>query len=110
MSLWNQTTFSRVLDAETPMFKLAGTPDALLERHFAPTPLDQITITERTFPLRVRADLQRAMDSLLLDEAELVHFCGVRKRFSHEGMSFTELLFPDKDDSAKLVPPQYEEV
>lgn len=92
------------------MFQKTQTATDLLQRHFQPAPLNQITITERTFPIRVRADLQRAMDSLLLAESQLVHFCGVRKRYNHEGMSFAELLVPDREDPVTFVPPQYEEV
>ena len=47
-------------DSDT-MPNIKQTTRALLETHFAPTALDDITITERTFPTRVRADLQRAM-------------------------------------------------
>jgi cell division protease FtsH len=83
---------------------------ALLEKHFAPTPVDDITITERTFPVRVRADLQQAMDRLMSSEVQLLHFCGVRKRYAHEGIDFPELMIRDRDDAVLSVPPQYEQV
>ncbi len=82
----------------------------LLEKHFSPTPLDDITITERQFPARVRADLQRAIDSQVSRQAKLLHFCGVRKQFQHQGMNFSELIIRDHREPAISVPPQYEEI
>ncbi len=82
----------------------------ILEQHFSSTPLDDITILERRFPVRVRADLQRAVDRLVAEQAQLVHFCGVRKQFNHEGVNFSELLIQDRRDPAISVPPQYEEI
>src|SRR5947209_10010472 len=51
----------------------------LLARHFRPAPLDDLTISERRFPFRVRADLQRAIDQLFSAATVISHFCGVRK-------------------------------
>jgi hypothetical protein len=81
----------------------------LLLRHFAPLPLEGLTITERSFPSRVRADLQRAIDSMVGTTA-VRHFSGVRKRYAHEGTNFTELVVLDENDPAVAVPPQYEEI
>lgn len=82
----------------------------LLEKHFLPAAFDDITITERRFPSRVRADLQRAIESLVQEQSQLVHFCGVRKQYHHEGINFSELIIQDRRDPAISVPPQYEEV
>src|ERR1043165_3819810 len=38
---------------------------ALLTKHFGRSALHSLTISERKFPIRVRADLQRAVESLL---------------------------------------------
>lgn len=51
----------------------------LIQSHFHPTPLSEITISERRFPFRVRADLQRAIDRLFGAGTDIAHFCGVRK-------------------------------
>lgn len=96
-------------DEETPMPEVKQTTHLLLQRHFSPTPFDQLVITERTFPLRVRADLQRAMDGLMA-EFELLNFCGVRKRYSHEEINFSEMLIRTRDESVYCVPPEYEEI
>ncbi len=81
----------------------------LLEGHFHPTPLDDITISERSFPFRVRADLQRALDRLFSEKTAIRHFCGIRKEHVYEGLSFSALLV-DGHTPAVSVPPQYEEV
>jgi hypothetical protein len=82
----------------------------LIRDHFEPTPLDSLTITERIFPHRVRADLQRAVDRLLDGKVLIVHFGGVRKRAVFEGVSLTDLLVRDHNDPALAVPPLFEEI
>nr|WP_303652897.1 ATP-binding protein [Paludisphaera mucosa] len=83
---------------------------ALLQSHFDPTAVEDLTITERPFPLRVRADLQRAVDQVLRDGAVVSFFCGVRKPHAFEGISFSELLIRDRNNPVQSVPPLYEEV
>jgi tetratricopeptide (TPR) repeat protein len=90
----------------------AGRPTlvpVLLQAHFDPRPLDSLTITERRFPGRVRADLQRAIDGLF-ETMTVLHFTGVRKRYAHDGINFTELIVRDRNDPALAVPPQYEQI
>ena len=82
---------------------------ALLQAHFRPTPLDDVTISERRFPFRVRADLQRAIDRLFSEQA-VCHFCGVRKEYSHEGIVLSDCLVPSDHNPAVSTPPQYEEI
>ena len=81
----------------------------LIQQHFAPEPVDNITITERVFPFRVRADLQRAVEGLF-ESGTVRHFCGVMKRYDREGLEFAQLITPDQHDPASSAPPQYEEV
>ncbi len=103
------------LEEAAPMGE-AGMPerkaqiDALIRSHFEPTSPEALTITERHFPHRVRADLQRAIDRILGGEATISFFCGVRKRHSFEGLSLTELLVRDRHDPAQAVPPLFEEI
>jgi hypothetical protein len=82
---------------------------SLLEGHFGPVPPDDLTIAERRFPFRVRADLQRAIDRLFTSEAAILHFCGVRKEHAYEGINFSGLLV-DGHSPAVSVPPEYEQV
>jgi hypothetical protein len=81
----------------------------LLERHFRPTPLDDLTVSERRFPFRVRPDLQRAIDRLFAAEVTIAHFCGVRKEHASDGLNFAALLV-EGYSPAVAVPPEYEEV
>lgn len=81
----------------------------LLKTHFAPITLGALVVTERRFPNRVRADLQRAIDGLF-ETMTVKHFGGVQKRGSLMGINFTDLVVQDGNDPAKLVPPQYEEI
>ncbi|HEY7309756.1 MAG TPA: ATP-binding protein [Gemmataceae bacterium] len=81
----------------------------LLESHFRPLVLDGLTIAERRFPFRVRADLQRAIDRLFNSTASIRHFCGVRKEHVTDALNFAALLV-DGYSPAVSVPPEYEEV
>lgn len=82
----------------------------LMQSHFSPTPLQEITISERQFPFRVRADLQRAIDRLFDSGTTISHFCGVRKEYSHEALTLTDCIVVSQHSPAVSVPPQYEEV
>ena len=84
--------------------------DALIRSHFDPTPVEDLTITERQFPLRVRADLQKAVDRVIHGDVVVSFFCGVRKTHAFEGISFSELLLRDRNNPAQSVPPLFEEV
>ncbi len=82
----------------------------LLASHFHPVATENVTISERSFPFRVRADLQRAIDQLFHEETKVLHFCGVRKEYSHEGVSLTDCLVPSSHYPTESVPPSYEEL
>ena len=88
----------------------AGAVSALLIAHFHPLPVDNITISQRQFPFRVRADLQRAIDRLFGDEARILHFCGVRREYSHEGVTFSDCIVESQHNPAVSIPPEYEEL
>lgn len=82
----------------------------LVRAHFHPTSTDQITISERQFPFRVRADLQRAIDRLFDTTTTITHFCGVQKEYAHEGVTFSDCVVPSQHNPIVSVPPQYEEI
>jgi cell division protease FtsH len=101
-----------------PQWKRQGQPTSLdnrplirplIENHFRPVATDNITISERKFPFRVRADLQRAIDRLFAAGITVSYFCGVEKDYCGDGLKFTHLLV-DSHSPALSVPPQYEEV
>jgi hypothetical protein len=75
-----------------------------------PTQIDDISISERQFPFRVRADLQRAIDRLFSADTTIAHFCGIRKEYSHEGVSLSDCVVAGEHNPAVAVPPQYEEI
>lgn len=92
---------------------LCNDPDAvasLLKSHFRPIKIDNITVSEREFPFRVRADLQRAIDRLFGDETQVLHFCGVRKEYSHDGVSLSDCVIESEHYPAISIPPEYEEI
>lgn len=82
----------------------------LVTSHFKPVAIDNVTISERKFPFRVRADLQKAIDQLFSEETKVLHFCGVRKEFSHEAVSLTDCLVGSSHYPTLSVPPEYEEI
>lgn len=82
----------------------------VIRSHFAPTPLDQITISERRFPARVRADLQWATDRLFAEGISILHFCGVKKEYAHFGVTLSDGLVESNHDPAVSIPPEYEEI
>jgi hypothetical protein len=82
----------------------------LVEAHFHPTPLENISIWERRFPFRVRADLQRAIDALFDQTVTVCHFCGVRKEYSRDDLGLADCLLQGGHAPALSVPPEYEEV
>lgn len=82
----------------------------LLRSHFHPLSTDQITISKREFPFRVRADLQLAIDRLFGKETEILHFCGVRKEYASEGLSLLDCLVESDGDPAISVPLEYEDI
>jgi AAA+ superfamily predicted ATPase len=82
----------------------------LMRAHFAPVGLQNITISERMFPFRVRADLQRAIDRLFGSGTVIRHFCGIRKEYSPEGVTLSDCVVPSDRHPTISVPPQFEEV
>ena len=84
---------------------------ALIRKHFLPTPPEDITISERQFPFRVRVDLQRAIDTLFQTGITTCRFCGVQDIQFQSGIKLSDCIVPNNPLNAVLaVPPQYEEV
>lgn len=82
----------------------------ILKEHFHPVVTGEITICERQFPFRVRADLQRAIDQLFGHDARVLHFCGVRKEYSHEGVNLSDCIVDSEHNPAVSIPPEHEEL
>ncbi|QDT22646.1 AAA family ATPase [Gimesia chilikensis] len=88
----------------------ADTVAPLIVRHFAPLPTSEIVITERVFPLRVRADLQMAIDQLLNSDLKIRHFCGVRDEYHHQEVTLASCMVTNRHHTTLTTPPEYEEV
>jgi hypothetical protein len=83
----------------------------LLLKHFGRVKPQDMCISERQFPFRVRADLQQAVDRVIgAGGASVRQFCGVRQQYSHEGIDFPALIVHNDHHPPVAVPPQYEEV
>jgi cell division protease FtsH len=83
----------------------------LIKQHFAPTSLDDLAISERRFPHRVRADLQVAIDRLVANKYAVLHFSGIRKeRMYSDGIDLSALLSPEARNEVSTIPPSFEEV
>ena len=82
----------------------------LIQDHFKPIPLDRLSLTERRFPHRVRADLQRAVETILKARMKVLGSYGLFKHFDQQGFEFSELLIEGSSYPAQTVPPLYEEV
>lgn len=80
-----------------------------LEEHFGQFTTDALTITERTFPSRARADLQRAIDQLLDRQIKIDYFSGITRRY-YEPPTLNACLSPDEQSPMKLTPPQFDEI
>ena len=87
----------RVLESALVMYrrsKRTRLPDGrklirpLLEGHFRPAPLDGLTISERKFPFRVRADLQRAIDRLFAADAAITASAAFVRSTLTSGLNF----------------------
>lgn len=82
----------------------------LLKSHFKPTTASEITITERRFPFRMRADLQRTIDKVFGDEITVKHFFGVRSEYSHCAPTLTDCILESVNNPTYSIPPEYEEL
>lgn len=83
----------------------------ILERHFRPVSVAEIRITERQFPVHIRADLQRTLESFF-SETKVRSFFGIVNKHGIGGAEFTSLLdrTPFNMMGSTIGPPQYEQI
>ena len=87
------------------------TPAAsLLRTHFQPISIDNITVSERSFPFRMRADLQRTIDKLFGEDIKVHHVSGVRSECSHGTPTLSDCMFESAGNPTFSIPPEYEEL
>lgn len=82
----------------------------LIQRHFHPLAAGDLSIFERNFPLRMRADLQRAIDDHFAEAATVEHVCGVRKEYAHDSLTFSDLIDRSSHSPVVSVPLAYEDI
>ncbi len=81
----------------------------LLKTHFVKTPLGSLRVATRNFPVRMRADVQRALDEMFTGELTYSLLTGVRLQHeTFEGISLSTLLTGMME--ASQIPVHYEEV
>lgn len=85
------------------------TVNGLLAVHFEGTRLDRLSISEKRFPFRMRADLQRGIDDAIGRFGDVEQFYGVQLESSYQDLTFGALMNPGYT-TAHAVAPQYEEV
>lgn len=78
-----------------------------IQRHFEGVPFDEIVTACRVFPIRMRADLQRALDAELSTGAGGFH--GLHASHEYGTQPFAALL-EQSQSSVSLAPPRFEEV
>jgi cell division protease FtsH len=100
------------------MFSLTGwgkppppqTPFDVIQRHFRGVPPDQLIILERTFPFRVRADLQSAIDAHFQTHPPL-YSCSVQSQYEqHFGLKLSSCMTYREHDMPLCAPLMFEEV
>ncbi len=90
----------------TSTFRPAHT---LLKRHFGRRALKNLVVTQRTFPTRVKADVQRALDDLLASDVQVAHFSGASVS-EYDGPALTNCISTGSGQSLSITRPDYDEV
>jgi len=80
-----------------------------VSEHFGSVPPEEIVSAIREFPTRMRADIQRAIEALLVGPLAPKRSLGLAKRYSHEDITFPGLLMDDHDP-VRISPMQYVEI
>lgn len=80
-----------------------------LQLHFGQSALEQLVTASRSFPVSTLVDLQLALDEIFSAEfnTELV---GLYRRFSHDTLTFPDLLTTDQHTAALIAPLQHAEI
>ncbi|GBD35417.1 ATP-dependent zinc metalloprotease FtsH 3 [bacterium HR36] len=85
----------------------------ILQRHLGTSDPQQVVTVERTFPLRLQVDLQKAIEQVVAKETKVVGFYGVEERsvYFAELVQIAEIFMSSGGRGGpKATPPQYEYV
>lgn len=77
--------------------------------HFEGVATEDIVTAIREFPARMRADIQAALEALRAGPLKDARQFGLAKRYSHDKLTFAQLLEQDRD-AVKIAPMRYMEV
>lgn len=81
---------------------------SLLRKHFRGKSVDDVCISERRFPARVRADIQRAIDAMKNEGVEILASVGVQNENIYHGMTLAGAM--QGSNPLSSVSPEYETV
>ena len=70
----------------------ASAPYRRMSQVFRPTPLACLTVAERQFPARIRADLQRALDDYFTQATSVLYVSGIQTENDRFGIELANLL------------------
>ena len=82
----------------------------LLQEHLSTESPEEVLITERLFPFRMRADLQLAIGRLVSDTFHVKKFFGIKEDQMRNTVSFSDLFETDHRNPVRPVAPQYSEL
>ncbi|HEX4129550.1 MAG TPA: ATP-binding protein [Pirellulales bacterium] len=87
-------------------------PTALerIESHFVGQRLHELVTHARTFPSRMRADVQVALDNVLGTLESGATLMGVLRRYGHETLELASIITHNEHDPVNVAPLQYIEV
>jgi len=78
--------------------------------HFDGIATEDIVTAIREFPARMRADIQAALETLFAGTLKGARGLGLAKRYSHDKLTFSQLLEQDHHQAVKIAPMRYMEV
>jgi len=82
---------------------------SLLAKHFSDYASEDIVTTTRVFPIRMRADLQKALDGMLKAIETPVRSVGLHQQHSYSAIQYPDLLATGHQ-AVRIGPLQYEDV
>lgn len=82
---------------------------SLLAKHFTDYASEDIVTTTRVFPIRMRADLQKALDGMLKAIETPVRSVGLHQQHSYSAIQYPDLLATGHQ-AVRIGPLQYEDV
>lgn len=82
----------------------------ILQQHLGTSDPKAIMVLERSFPLRLRPDVQKAIEQVVTRETQVVDFYSLEiSRHYYDLVRLSEIFVTtDEDTSLRIAPPQYQ--